>query len=157
MCTDILQPSPSAEYTLDILPPEITRISDSPACIEVFCASCYLLVALMGLHRTLSANDQIQLSSMNTERTLEAVDQGPLDQTHTFDDSDEIYWNLHVWQGKSGCPGPADKSWTCTRTTILSSSAVPWSVRVQNATVFSPNNKTKTFTYQLIISQQKKL
>ena len=62
----------------------------------------YLLVALMGLHQTLSANDQIQLSSLNTEKTLEAVGQGPLDQTHTFDNGDQIYWNLHVWQGKAG-------------------------------------------------------
>ena len=72
----------------------------------------YLLVALIGLHRTVNANDQIQLSSLNTEKTLGAVGQGALDPTHTIDDSDRIYWNLHVWQGKSGCPGQADESWT---------------------------------------------
>ncbi|KAI3325110.1 hypothetical protein HD806DRAFT_466155 [Xylariaceae sp. AK1471] len=70
-----------------------------------FCVM-YLLVALMGLHQTVNANDQIQLSSLNT------VDQGLFDQTHTFHDGDKTYWNLHVWQGKPGCPGKADKSWT---------------------------------------------
>ena len=44
-------------------------------------------------------------------KTLKAVDQEPLDQTHTFDDGGQIYWNLYVWQGKSDCPGRADKSW----------------------------------------------
>ena len=39
MCTDVLQPSSSAEYILDILHAEITRIFNIPACVEVLCPS----------------------------------------------------------------------------------------------------------------------
>lgn len=66
----------------------------------------YLLVALLCFHRTLSANDQIQLSSLNNDETLEAVDQEPLEQTQ------QVYWKLQVWSTWLYCKGQASGSWT---------------------------------------------
>lgn len=66
----------------------------------------------MGIHQIVNAKEQIQLSSLNTEETVETVDQEPSDQKHTFDHGDAVYWNFYVWQGELDCPGDGQKHWS---------------------------------------------